>query len=152
MYIMDVWANHQDNRQALLLQSRDSHRSTVFFVDHGHMFAGPHWNFSDLPGAVAHLERSIYADLCEPNHIAHWLSHFEEVLPGALSEAFSILPKHWYKGSIDVLQDRLLQRLSNLEHLLEVDRKGPGQMILGSKTDGTLQIPRLGLHMLGAAV
>jgi hypothetical protein len=123
MYIMDVWANHQDSRQAILLANPER-EFEVCFIDHGHMFAGPHWEFSHRPGLAYHLERSIYSNLWHPDQVAEWISHFDTVLPDALSHAISLLPAEWYKGEINRLCEVLMDRLANLEKLIEADRVG----------------------------
>lgn len=123
MYIMDVWANHQDNRQAILFASAEC-ESEVRFIDHGHMFAGPRWEFSARPGLAYHLERSIYSNLWQPDRVAEWISHFDTVLPDALSHAVSLLPAQWYKGEITLLCKVLMDRLANLTQLIEIDRVG----------------------------
>ena len=150
MYIIDVWANHQDNRQALLVPSSVSRELEVRFIDHGHMFAGPHWIFSKRLGLAPHLERSVYSDLWEPFEIARWISHLENVLPNALSLGVSLIPRWWYNGNVDLLHTQLLRRLSNLAELVENDRLEAPQEVRRSTTNDTLQLPHLGVHMFGA--
>lgn len=142
MYIMDVWANHQDNRQAILINISDGRESEVRFIDHGHMFGGPHWKFSERLGVAYHLESSIYSNLWQPALVAGWISHFENVLPDALSQAVSLLPVQWYKGSINLLYDVLLHRLANLTSLIEADGLGSNDI---------LRLPRDGIHMFGTS-
>jgi hypothetical protein len=40
-WLLDICAEHADNRQALFLESPQG-GTTAFFVDHGHQFGGPH--------------------------------------------------------------------------------------------------------------
>ncbi|WP_263367838.1 hypothetical protein [Edaphobacter bradus] len=152
MYVLDVWANHQDSRQAILIANPDGHGSEVCFIDHGHMFAGSHWKFSDRPGLACHPERSVYSNLWQPSLVDGWISHFENVLPDALSQAVSLLPGQWYKGDINHLCDALMNRLANLTKLIEADRVGFNQWTQRGTANGTLRIPHTGIHMLGAAV
>jgi hypothetical protein len=149
MYILDVWANHQDNRQAILLNNPDGPGSEVRFIDHGHMFGGPHWKFSKRLGLAPHLESSVYSNLWQPAQVAEWISHFEKVLPDALSQAFSLLPVQWYKGNIGPLYDELLQRLANLTKLIEADRVGSPQLTQRNTSNDTLRISHIGIHILG---
>jgi hypothetical protein len=44
MYLFDVWANHQDNRQAIFRRSSTNDQE-VWFIDRGRMFGGPQWTF-----------------------------------------------------------------------------------------------------------
>jgi hypothetical protein len=151
MYIMDVWANHQDNRQAILIDTTGERNLEVRFVDHGHMFAGPHWKFSERTGLAYHLESSIYSNLWEPALVAGWISHFENVLPDALSQAVSLLPAKWYKGNINLLYDVLLHRLANLTGLIETDGTASNQAIRRSTVNDILRLPRVGIHMFGTS-
>jgi hypothetical protein len=151
MYILDIWANHQDNRQALLT-NLDAHESEIRFIDHGHMFAGPHWRFSERPGLASHLERSVYSDLWSPYETAGWVFRFENAVPAALSRAVSLLPTWWYSGNVDLLHYTLMQRLADLAELIERERTGSHQAIQRSTTNGTLRIPHFGIHMFGAAI
>jgi hypothetical protein len=151
MYIMDVWANHQDNRQAILINTADERGLEVRFVDHGHMFAGPHWKFSNRLGLAYHLESSLYSNLWEATAISSWISHFENVLPGAFSQAVSLVPGEWYKGNIDLLHDVLLHRLENLNSLIEADCLASNRAIRRSTVNEILRLPRDGVHKLGTS-
>jgi hypothetical protein len=60
MYILNVWANHQDN----LRRSSSRHKmidKRFFFIDHGQMFGGSGWNIQERPSIAYHLEGSGYA-------------------------------------------------------------------------------------------
>jgi len=151
MYILDVWSNHQDNRQAVLVNTFGKRESELHFVDHGHMFAGPHWKFSERLGLAYHLESSVYSDLWQPTIVAGWISHFENILPAALSQAISLLPPQWYNGNVSLLYDVLLHRLANLSRLIEADGSGPNQAVRRSTVNEILRLPCDGIHMLGTS-
>jgi hypothetical protein len=128
MYILDVWANHQDNRQAVLLRRSDDAQE-AFFIDHGHMFGGPDWNFRERPGAAFHLETSIYSELWHDEVVSSWISHFRTVLPEVLSWVTSILPPRWYNGDLRGLMEVLIHRLSNLTELVQKDAARSRQFV-----------------------
>jgi hypothetical protein len=151
MYILDVWSNHQDNRQAILVNTFGTREAEVHFVDHGHMFAGPDWKFSERLGLAYHLESSLYSNLWKPAVVADWISHFENVLPAALSRAISLLPTQWYKGNIGLLYDVLLHRLANLTELIEADGSGSNQAVRRSTANDILRLSCSGIHMLGTS-
>jgi len=97
------------------------------------------------------LESSLYFNLWEPAVVAGWISHFENVLPDALSQAVSLVPAEWYKGNIDLLHDVLLHRLENLSGLIEADGLASNQAIRRSMVNEILRLPRDGVHMLGTS-
>jgi hypothetical protein len=121
MYILDVWANHQDSRQAVFCRSSNGTQK-AFFIDHGHMFGGPEWTFKDRrPGIAFHLEKNIYTDLWNEDKVASWISHFQVVIPSALSYANVAIQSQWYKGKVDELIGRLTERLCRLPELVRAD-------------------------------
>jgi hypothetical protein len=126
MYLLDVWANHQDSRQAIFRVSSDNSLD-VIFIDHGHMFGGPEWNFRDSHGCSLHLEMGVYTNLWQDEQIALWISRFQFLIPEVLKTIpYSIHPE-WYKGNLSELIDRLTGRLASLPNLVRDDasRKWP---------------------------
>jgi hypothetical protein len=148
MYILDVWANHQDDRQAVLLRRSDCGTQDVFFIDHGHMFGGPDWTFRERPGAALHLETSVYSELWDEEIVSSWISHFRTVLPEVLSWAGSILPSRWYNGDLRGLMGELFHRLSNLTELVEKDSTKCRQFVPKNSENDTLRLSDSGIHQL----
>jgi hypothetical protein len=126
---MDVWANHQDSRQAIFLGNAHDRTKKAFFIDHGHMFGGPSGFFNERLGVACHLEISVYSSLWLPEVVAAWIARFEETIPTALASAISVVPTQWYNGDLGVLEDLLMLRLQNLSHLVELDAKEPHHFI-----------------------
>jgi hypothetical protein len=151
MYIMDVWANHQDNRQAILVGNPVDRTLKAFFIDHGHMFGGPNGLFQERAGVACHLELSIYFDLWIPETVGQWISQFESTVPEILSSAISITPTEWYNGDLRVLQDLLLQRLRNLTQLVESDAKESQHFVHRNLANDILQLPSVGVRDVGTA-
>lgn len=131
MYLLDVWANHQDNRQAVLRKRPLDDTQEVFFIDHGHMFGGSEWNFQERPGVALHLESSVYTGLWDDEIVFSWISHIRTVLPDVLSWVTSVVPLEWYNGNLRSLLDRLLDRLSDLAELVERDARTSRHFING---------------------
>ncbi|WP_213803506.1 HipA family kinase [Granulicella sp. dw_53] len=121
MYILDIWANHQDNRQAIFLPGVDGRSQAFFFIDHGHMFGGPNWIFQERPGGALHLESSIYDSLWNDDIVSSWISHFRKTVPEVLNRIPSIIPARWYNGNLQRLVDTLTHRLARLTELVEAE-------------------------------
>jgi hypothetical protein len=148
MYILDVWANHQDDRQAVLLRRSDCATQDVFFIDHGHMFGGPDWTFRERPGEALHLETSVYSELWDDEIVSSWIAHFRTVLPEVLSWASSILPPGWYNGDLRGLVGELIHRLTNLTELVEKDATKCRQFVHKNSENDALRLPDFGIHRL----
>jgi hypothetical protein len=43
IYVFDIWAHHQDQRECVFRQSLNDGAIQVFFIDNGHIFGGPEW-------------------------------------------------------------------------------------------------------------
>jgi hypothetical protein len=152
MYLLDVWANQQDHRQAMLLRSPNGHGSEAFFFDHGFMFGGPDWSFAERRRFAGHLEGSIYSGLWDQDKVAEWISHFEKVIPDALSSAVLLIPSQWYKGNVGVLKKVLLLRLQTLRSLVDSDAAVLEEITRRSMANDILRLPRDGIRMLGTSV
>jgi hypothetical protein len=146
MYILDVWANHQDNRQAVLLRRSLDETQEVFFIDHGHMFGGSEWNFQERPGVALHTERAVYSDLWQDAHIAEWISHFQTVVPDVLSWSTCIAPSRWYNGDLNSLIGVLTDRLASLTELVQADAAKSWQLAPQKSKDDTLRLSDSGIH------
>jgi hypothetical protein len=149
MYLLDVWANHQDNRQAVLLRRPWDDTQEIFFIDHGHMFGGSEWSFQERPGVALHLESSIYTDLWDDDIVFSWISHFQTVLPDVLSRAASVIPSQWYNGDLGSLLDGLIHRLSVLAELVERDARTSRYLVEQNGEDDTLRLSDSRIHKLG---
>src|SRR5271170_8216375 len=43
IYLFDIWASHQDERQCIYQRARGTSLYDSFFIDNGHLFGGPTW-------------------------------------------------------------------------------------------------------------
>jgi hypothetical protein len=148
MHILDVWANHQDNRQAVLVRRSDEGTQQASFIDHGHMFGGPDWSFRERPGAAFHLERTVYSELWHDELVSSWIFHFQTVIPEVLSWVTSILPSRWYNGDLRSLMEELIHRLSNLTELVQKDATRSRQFMHQNSENDTLRLSDSGIHKL----
>jgi hypothetical protein len=150
MYILDIWANHQDNRQAVFLRRQLDETQEVFFIDHGHMFGGSEWNFQERPGIAFHMERAVYSGLWQDEDIASWISHFRTVVPDVLSWCTSAVSSQWYSGNLNSLICVLTDRLASLTELVQADAAKSWQLASQkSKKDDTLRLSDSGIHDVG---
>ena len=117
MFLFDVWASHQDERQCIYRRNQEGGTYDAFFIDNGHLFGGPSWALPHRQSRGAcslNLEVPTFADpLVEP-----WLKLFERDIPRLLCQAISMVPKYWYEGDIHILYTQLMRRLEFLRTLV----------------------------------
>jgi hypothetical protein len=148
MYILDIWANHQDNRQAVF-RRRPDNTQEAFFIDHGHMFGGPEWNFKENPSSALHLELAIYTDLWQDEMIASWISRFQTNVPRVLTAVVRSTSSEWYKGDVTKLIGRLTKRLANLPELIQETAARTWHPLQQRSIGEILQLSDSGIHKLG---
>jgi hypothetical protein len=143
MYLLDVWANHQDNRQAIF-RRRSGSTLEVWFIDHGHMFGGPEWNFQHNVGSALHSETAFYRDLWQDEQIALWISKLQSVIPEVLKSAIHFMQPQWYKGDLVELIDTLSDRLANLPELVQEDASRNGRAFRQKNIDEAQRLSNSG--------
>lgn len=118
MYIFDLWANHQDDRQAIFVHDRDSRQLWSIFIDHGHLFGGPTWDLPERQRPSLYFERSIYKELWNKDAAEIFVNLLQETIPRALAHILPLTPNHWFTGDLSLLELTLLERLENLPKLV----------------------------------
>jgi hypothetical protein len=115
--VFDIWAGSTDVRQAVFVEDHKRRTFKAVFIDNGHLFGGPHWEFSLRPGTAICLDLNVYTDLLDPRIIESWITRIETTVPQILPGLISTLPCQWYKGDTARLQDTLLSRAASLRDL-----------------------------------
>jgi hypothetical protein len=150
MYLLDVWANHQDNRQAIFRRN-STNELEVCFIDHGHMFGGPEWNFQGNqgnPGSALHLELAVYTDLWHDEQVAFWISRFQTMIPELLPSVVAPLASEWYSGNLSELLSSLTDRLLRVPELVQAGVERTWRPSRQKSTDESLRLSDFGIHDL----
>ena len=118
IYLFDIWANHQDERQCVFRQAPGERVYEMQFIDNGHLFGGPQW--SDM----ARRCRQTHSLPHQPIAIGdpeteYWLQLFQLRIPQLLSQAIAVVPKDWYVDDIQSLYQHLLRRLASIRTLVQ---------------------------------
>ena len=117
IYLFDVWAAHQDERQCVYQRTRETSLYNTYFIDNGHLFGGPAW--SEVPANSRGVySANIQTPLIGDPRIEPWLKLFEDRIPKLLHHAIAVVPGDWYKGDIYTLYARLLWRLEFIRTLV----------------------------------
>jgi hypothetical protein len=126
VYLFDIWASHQDERQCIFRRNRRTGLYEAFFIDNGHLFGGPSWlEIAGRPRSCSsYLRPPMIGDLIEA-----YIALFEHRIPTLLHHAIGEIPGEWYHGDIDALCARLLCRLTDIRRLIERERHEKGRAV-----------------------
>lgn len=138
IFLFDVWASHQDERQCVYQRLREQRLYDTFFVDNGHLFGGPTW--SEAAGhSRAPCPGSIEAPLIGDPRIEEWLKVFKDRIPKLLHQAVAMVPGEWYRDDIYELYARLLWRLDSIHALVNWEiLRGRSKRVTSSGSSRTL--------------
>lgn len=118
LYLFDLWASQQDDRQCVYRRDRSTGNYEAFFIDNGHLFGGPAWSKLGSPSRAAypdHLQPLVTGD----PRIERCLTFFMLRLPALLHRAIALVPSEWHNGEIYMLYARLLCRLEAIRGLVD---------------------------------
>jgi hypothetical protein len=119
-WLIDVCAEHVDNRQAIFEQDSEGWLN-AFFVDHGHLFGGPRGELQKNFHASRYLDSRIYGRVTSET-----LWDIQNVLwaldADRLLQAVEAIPDDWKQTSARNRLERCLQRLTKpflVQNILE---------------------------------
>jgi hypothetical protein len=110
-WMIDICAEHADNRQALFLE--DSQRILeAFFIDHGHLFGGPNGEFEPHLVAPRYLDPRIYQSVSS-EYLLNLKKAALRLDVDQLWQRMQTLPNNWKTVSALNKFDQCLCRFSN---------------------------------------
>lgn len=139
--VFDRWAGNADGRQSVFFraQLRDwlarpgvPPRKLGFvtlMIDHGFVFNGPHWNFTESALTGLYPRRVVYADVQSLDDFEPWLSRVANFPAEVLDRALGRMPPEWISGDEDALNgllENLFRRKKRIAELLQDAREAPG--------------------------
>jgi len=155
-WLMDVCADHVDNRQALFVEDAEGWLD-AHFIDHGHLFGGAGAGSNRHFRASCYLDRRIYGEV--PSEA---LLHFQNVLQALdadrLRQRIETIPAEWSHASARESFERCLQRLqmvSLVQHVIDtitddLERRTETELgKFGSERKPPSAVLRLGLQGTG---
>ena len=155
-WLIDVFAEHVDNRQAIFEEGADGWLD-AYFIDHGHLFGGPNADSKRHFRASRYLDRRIYGQVSSET-----LLDFQNVLHALdadrLRQRIEAIPAEWSHVSACEGFERCLQRLkmgSLVQHVVETIISDRGRReetesgIAGSEWKSAFEVLRPGLHRGG---
>jgi hypothetical protein len=164
-WLIDVCAEHADNRQALFAEDAKGWLHT-YFVDFGHFFGGPKADLKKHFRVSRYLDSRIYGQVSSEALVA-FRNIMRALDTGTLYSRIEAIPAEWHHASAVAGFERCLDRLANsvlVQSILEtlandIERKpesgyqgneqGPGE-ILCLGVQGTKRGRNFAYHSLGA--
>jgi hypothetical protein len=122
MLAADRWLCNVDGRQVVF--ARVDGQFWGWFIDHGYIFDGPHWDFQNYPlCGLYHRPALVYDQAHSLSDFEPWLTRIERFRPVELRRIAASVPEAWLS-----YQDRkLLYDL--IEGLIERRRKVRGMLL-----------------------
>jgi hypothetical protein len=119
-WLIDICAEHADNRQAVFEEDSDGWLS-AYFVDQGHLFGGPKGELKKNIHACSYLDTRIYCQLTSERswdiQNALWAFQADKLL-----QSVKALPAEWKQTSAQEGLERCLQKITKplfVQNILE---------------------------------
>lgn len=139
MLVLDKWMANADARQSIFFRARlrewapasGAHPLKQSFVaqmiDHGYVFDGPHWGFSDSPLAGLYFRPLVYEKVTGLGDFQPWLEQVVHFPEEVLDDACRQVPREWIDGdetAFESLLEKLLKRRKRVPDLIDDCRRG----------------------------
>jgi hypothetical protein len=133
MLMLDVWANHTDNRQSVFVRNPITQQLTAVFVNNGHMFGGPSGQDAYRRGAAMYLDRRVYEGLDINGTVDRWLQRVRGIDESVLLQLAKSIPSAWMSGRyLEEFVAQLQIRKEALEQLLRQETMLVNGVVNGS--------------------
>jgi hypothetical protein len=137
--VFDKWTGNADARQSIFFRARLQHWSpsggveaaragfVAHMMDHGYVFDGPHWTFTESPLQGLYFRPSVYSCVKSWDDFQPWLDrvvHFPEEI---VDQARKQIPPGWLEGDeelLDTLLEKLMARRKRVPDLIGDCRRG----------------------------
>lgn len=137
--VFDKWIGNADARQSIFFRARlqqraEAERSTplrqgfvAYMLDHGYVFDGPHWTFSDSPLQGLYFRPIVYQQVRSADDFQPWLDRIVHFPDDLADRAQKQIPPEWLDGDEeDLLRllEKLMARCKRVPDLIEDSRRG----------------------------
>ncbi|HUY94459.1 MAG TPA: hypothetical protein VMU71_04150 [Terracidiphilus sp.] len=113
--VLDACAHHLDRRQAVFAEESEG-QLRAYFIDHGHLFGGPHGSECSPGTSFRYLDARIYPDL-DGKERQPFLKTMQSVDPEQLRRRARALPEEWKTASALKNFNKCLDHLANSTRL-----------------------------------
>jgi hypothetical protein len=135
----DKWIGNADARQSIFFRARLQQWSSsagerplrlgfaAHMLDHGYVFDGPHWTFSDSPLQGLYFRPSVYRKVRSFDDFQPWLDRIVHFPEEVVDEAQKQIPPEWLAGdesALESLLTKLMSRRRRVPDLIRDSRHG----------------------------
>jgi hypothetical protein len=115
MFVFDLWVNHADRRQAILVQQPGSESLRAVFIDHGQLFAKSEG--AQNLRRCAYWDQMVYAATDRNYRLETWARRIASLSQHDLSAACAKVPRNW-QPRLD-RQELLVELQGRQRHLVK---------------------------------
>jgi len=135
----DKWIGNADARQSIFFRARlerwspseTGHPPRAGFVahmmDHGYVFDGPQWAFSDSPLQGLYFRPSVYRDVTSADDFQPWLDRVVNFPEEIVDQALKQIPPEWLDGDeteLEAVLEKLMVRRKRVPDLVRDSQHG----------------------------
>ncbi len=137
--VFDKWTANADARQSVFYRARvrewisgqtslsEQAGFVALMMDHGYIFDGPHWTFSDSAIQGLYFRPLVYETVTSWDSFQPWLDRVVHFPEEVVDEAFKQIPREWLNGDEEELVKLLtllLRRRARVPELIRDCRRG----------------------------
>ncbi len=133
--VFDKWLGNSDARQAIFFRARVKEQIRApgnpgfltNMMDHGFLFDGPHWQFTDSPLLGMYFRPVVYAHVRGLDDFQPWLERVLDFPEEVIDRAYKQVPPEWIAGEeadFERLLERILKRRRRVPDLIAECRNG----------------------------
>lgn len=130
--VFDKWTGNADGRQAIFFRAQlkdwlpgmkaRKMGFVALMIDHGFIFNGPHWNFTESAVQGLYARRMVYDAVVSLRDFEPWIERVRHFPDAVLDRAMRRIPAEWIDGEEDELGrllEALLRRRTRIAELVE---------------------------------
>ena len=137
--VFDKWISNADARQSIFFRARLQKWTTAktdqpmrqgfvaYMMDHGYVFGGPHWSFSDSPLQGLYFRPAVYRKARSFDDFQPWLDRVMHLPEEIVDAAQKQIPPEWLDGdepALEALLEKMMARRKRVPDLIEDSRRG----------------------------
>ena len=135
----DKWIGNADARQSIFFRARLERWSpsepgpspragfVAHMMDHGYVFDGPHWTFTDSPLQGLYFRPSVYREVTSSDDFQPWLDRVVNFPEEIVDRALKQIPPEWLDGdesALEALLGKLMARRKRVPDLVRDSQHG----------------------------
>jgi HipA-like kinase len=129
----DKWMANADGRQCVFFRAEVEDWTTArrkafmaVMIDHGFVFNGPDWEFSESPLQGLYPRKKVYEAVRSLEDFKPWLDQIVNFPEEEVDKAIRQIPPEWLEGeeeALDRLMERLMERRERVPELISETRR-----------------------------